>query len=96
MDRLPESLERKLVRLGTGLINHKRARVLVEPTRDEAGHWFGGGNAARDPRDGSLLLIAISNGPSARPELEELLDGMIFTRENDRPPRGTAAGPSMA
>ncbi len=39
--------------------------------------------------DGSLLLAAISNGPSARPELNELLDGMIFTRENNRPPRGT-------
>ena len=38
--------------------------------------------------DGSLVLIAISNGPSARPELNELLDGMIFTRKNDRPPRG--------
>ena len=39
--------------------------------------------------DGSLLLISISNGPSARPDLTELLDGMIFTKENDRPPRGT-------
>lgn len=39
--------------------------------------------------DGSLLLISISNGPSARPELTELLDGMIFTKENNRPPRGT-------
>lgn len=39
--------------------------------------------------DGSLLLVAVSNGPSARPELTELLDGMIFTRENNRPPRGT-------
>ncbi len=39
--------------------------------------------------DGSVLLISISNGPSARPELTELLDGMIFTKENDRPPRGT-------
>ncbi|WP_368186961.1 redoxin domain-containing protein [Aestuariibius sp. HNIBRBA575] len=39
--------------------------------------------------DGSLLLIALSNGPSARPELSELLDGMIFTKENNRPPRGT-------
>ena len=39
--------------------------------------------------DGSVLLIAISNGPSARPELTELLDGMIFTKTNDRPPRGT-------
>lgn len=40
--------------------------------------------------DGSILLIAVSNGPSARPDLVELLDGMIFTKENDRPPRGTA------
>ena len=39
--------------------------------------------------DGSILLISLSNGPSARPELTELLDGMIFTKENDRPPRGT-------
>jgi len=39
--------------------------------------------------DGSILLISISNGPSARPELGELLDGMIFTKQNDRPPRGT-------
>ena len=39
--------------------------------------------------DGSLLLIAISNGPSARPELAQLLDGMVFTKDNDRPPRGT-------
>ncbi|MGY3439584.1 MULTISPECIES: redoxin domain-containing protein [unclassified Marinovum] len=39
--------------------------------------------------DGSLLLIAISNGPSARPDLAELLDGMVFTKKTDRPPRGT-------
>lgn len=39
--------------------------------------------------DGSILLASISNGPSARPELAELLDGMIFTIKNDRPPRGT-------
>ena len=40
--------------------------------------------------DGSILLIAISNSPSARPDLAGLLDGMIFTKKNDRPPRGTA------
>jgi len=39
--------------------------------------------------DGSLLLVAISNGPSARPELNELLDGMVFTKTKNRPPRGT-------
>lgn len=38
--------------------------------------------------DGSLVLVAISNGPSARPDLDQLLDGMIFTKVNDRPPRG--------
>ncbi len=40
--------------------------------------------------DGSILMVAISNGPSARPELAELPGGMIFTKDNDRPPRGTA------
>ncbi len=39
--------------------------------------------------DGTALLIAVSNGPSARPDLDQLLDGMIFTIKNDRPPRGT-------
>ena len=39
--------------------------------------------------DGTALLIAVSNGPSARPDLDQLLDGMIFTVRNDRPPRGT-------
>ena len=39
--------------------------------------------------DGSIQIAAISNGPSARPDLAELLDGMIFTIENDRPARGT-------
>ncbi len=40
--------------------------------------------------DGSLMLVDISNGPAARPDLEELLDGMIFNIKNDRPVRGTA------
>ncbi|WP_170791517.1 redoxin domain-containing protein [Ruegeria lacuscaerulensis] len=40
--------------------------------------------------DGSLMLVDISNGPAARPDLEELLDGMIFNIVNDRPVRGTA------
>lgn len=38
--------------------------------------------------DGTVQIIAISNGPAARPDLDELLDGMIFTIENDRPVRG--------
>lgn len=40
--------------------------------------------------NGTLMLVDISNGPAARPDLEELLDGMTFNIENDRPERGTA------
>jgi peroxiredoxin len=38
---------------------------------------------------GDVQIAAISNGPSARPDLEQLLDGMIFTIENNKPARGT-------
>ena len=57
MDKLPLALERKLIRLGTRLIDQKRGRRLVEPTEDRDGFWFGGGNSVRDPNDGSLWLI---------------------------------------
>ncbi len=40
--------------------------------------------------DGTIQIVAISNGPSARPDLASLLDGMIFTIDNDKPARGTA------
>lgn len=40
--------------------------------------------------DGTLMLVDISNGPASRPDLDELLDGMIFNIDNDRPVRGTA------
>ncbi|MGB0440851.1 MAG: redoxin domain-containing protein [Paracoccaceae bacterium] len=40
--------------------------------------------------DGSLMLVDISNGPAARPDLDELLDGMQFNIDNNRPVRGTA------
>ena len=40
--------------------------------------------------DGSLMLADISNGPASRPDLEELLDGMKFNIDNNRPVRGTA------
>lgn len=40
--------------------------------------------------DGTLMLVDISNGPAARPDLEELLDGMKFNIANDRPVRGLA------
>jgi len=41
--------------------------------------------------DGSVQIAALSNGPAARPDLAELLNGMIFTIDNERPARGTAA-----
>lgn len=40
--------------------------------------------------DGVVQIASLSNGPAARPELAELLDGMIFTIKNDRPARGMA------
>jgi peroxiredoxin len=40
--------------------------------------------------DGTLMLVDISNGPASRPDLEEFLDGMIFSITNDRPVRGLA------
>ncbi len=39
--------------------------------------------------NGTLMLVDISNGPAARPDLEELLDGMKFNIDKDRPERGT-------
>lgn len=39
--------------------------------------------------NGSLIVVALSNGPAARPELAELLSGMVFNKTNDRPARGT-------
>ena len=41
--------------------------------------------------DATIQTAAISNGPSARPDLAELLDGMIFTIEHGKPARGTVA-----
>lgn len=40
--------------------------------------------------NGTLMLVDVSNGPAARPDLDELLDGMKFNISNDRPTRGTA------
>lgn len=40
--------------------------------------------------DGKAQIISINNAPAVRPDLVELLDGMIFTVENNRPIRGIA------
>ena len=39
--------------------------------------------------DGVIQLVCLSNGPAARPDLDELLDGMKFNIEHERPARGT-------
>ncbi len=59
-------------------------------TPDETDHRFAEPGAFGIRPDGSLMLVDISNGPAARPDLEELLDGMQFNIANDRPVRGTA------
>jgi len=41
--------------------------------------------------DNTVQIAAISNGPSARPDLAELLDGMQFTIEHGKPARGTVS-----
>lgn len=41
--------------------------------------------------DGTLYLVAVSNSPFARPDLEALLDRIDFIVEEDYPARGTKA-----
>ena len=38
--------------------------------------------------DGVIQIVCLSNGPAARPDLDELLDGMKFNIANNRPARG--------
>ena len=40
--------------------------------------------------DGIIQIACLSNGPAARPDLVELLDGMKFNIAHDRPARGMA------
>jgi peroxiredoxin len=40
--------------------------------------------------DGVIQIVCLSNGPAARPDLAELLDGMKFNISHNRPARGTA------
>ncbi|MDU8928296.1 redoxin domain-containing protein [Alisedimentitalea sp. MJ-SS2] len=56
----------------------------------ETTHRFAEPGAFGIRPDGTLMLVDISNGPAARPDLDELLDGMVFNIKNDRPVRGTA------
>lgn len=79
--------------LGYGLTEDQMATLglyVTEPlSPDEAeGNFAEPGTFVLRP-DGSQIIVAISNGPAVRPELAELLDGMIFNKNNDRPHRGT-------
>lgn len=38
--------------------------------------------------DGVIQIVSLSNGPAARPDLDELLDGMKFNIAKNRPARG--------
>ncbi|HDZ72556.1 MAG TPA: redoxin domain-containing protein [Aurantimonas coralicida] len=40
--------------------------------------------------DGVIQVVCLSNGPAARPDLSELLDGIKFNIAHSRPARGTA------
>jgi len=64
---------------------------VSEPLSEaETSHLFSEPGAFAIRPDGTLMLVDISNGPAARPDLEELWDGMKFNIENNRPVRGTA------
>lgn len=64
---------------------------LSEPLSEaETSQLFSEPGAFAIRPDGTLMLVDISNGPAARPDLEELWDGMKFNIENNRPVRGTA------
>ncbi|MDW4497396.1 redoxin domain-containing protein [Sulfitobacter sp. D35] len=64
---------------------------VSEPLSEaETTHRFAEPGAFAIRPDGTLMLVDISNGPAARPDLDELLDGMKFNIDKDRPVRGTA------
>lgn len=70
---------------------HKLGLYVSDPlTPDETDRRFAEPAVFCLRPDGSVQIAAISNGPSARPDLEALLDGMIFTINNEKPARGMA------
>jgi len=79
--------------LGYGLTEDQMATLGVYVTEplspDEADGNFAEPGTFVMRSDGSQIIVAISNGPAVRPELGELLDGMIFNKTKDRPHRGT-------
>jgi hypothetical protein len=89
---LDPSQNARLLRLARALVDLPHGQVLVSPTRQAEGYWFGGGNAVRDT-DGSLLLLGryrdagdSRTGLTAGPRGRELVlfrsqdDGRSFSR----------------
>lgn len=78
--------------LGYGLSEAQMAQLGVYVTEplspDEADQNFAEPGTFVLRPDGSQIIVAVSNGPAVRPDLAELLDGMIFNKTNDRPARG--------
>ena len=69
---------------------HRLGLYVSDPlTPDEADRRFAEPGVFCLRPDGTVQIAAISNGPSARPDLAQLLDGMKFTIEHDKPARGT-------
>ena len=50
------TLRTAIARLGSALVDQRRARCIIEPHADSSGYWFGGGNLCPLP-DGGLLLV---------------------------------------
>ena len=70
---------------------HKLGLYVSDPlTPDETDRRFAEPGVFCIRPDNTVQIAAISNGPSARPDLEELLDGMKFTIEHGKPARGMA------
>lgn len=53
---LDATVARRLTALADALVDQRAARVVVPPTEDASGFWFGGGNMVQAP-DGTLYLI---------------------------------------
>jgi len=71
---------------------HKLGLYVSNPlTPDETDRRFAEPGVFCIRPDNTVQIAAISNGPSARPDLEELLDGMEFTIEHGKPARGMAS-----
>ncbi|HOK56612.1 MAG TPA: exo-alpha-sialidase [bacterium] len=66
MERLEKKLEEKLVKLGQIIVNQEKARIIVEPYRNEKGYWFGGGKIRKDIEGRIVLTGRYRNSGDSR------------------------------